>query len=385
MRGDVLVPGPGRLTAGSAKGLPFGDSDGTPRVLSGRSSTTRAIAVDLRKRLSLRFPSRDAPVGARPPSPSVTAAATPTLRRLVMSDYPAFAWSHTRDRALQHCARSYYWRWYGGSSGWRDDAPSTTRRAYALRQLTTLSLSLGAALHDCAAECARSVVEGRPLPSFETLRERVRAQLNALWTSRDVRQFLRSPRGTPMLREWYYHGVISPEAVQHTRERMTTCLENLVGAPLWDELRRADPTTVVVPDGPSLVEVAGTPAYLVPDLLFRGNLWTIVDWKTGRPGDDVWDQIAVYGLILSEVMHLPLEEGFEGCVCFLETGEVERCRLTATDLAWARERITSSTERMRRLLSDPERNVPLGRDVFAMTRDRSRCLRCNFLELCWSD
>jgi hypothetical protein len=49
------------------------------------------------------------------------------------AQYPDFSWSHSRDRALPECARSYYWRYYGSHRGWHPDAPQTAQLAYALK------------------------------------------------------------------------------------------------------------------------------------------------------------------------------------------------------------------------------------------------------------
>jgi hypothetical protein len=142
---------------------------------------------------------------------------------------PSFAWSHTRDRMLWSCTRRYYYRYYLADGGWKRDASRATRQAYVLSQLTSLELVLGTSLHARAREIASAITAGRPRPTLAPLRDCVRADLNQVYSnSRNQQDFIRDPRGHPMLLGIYYQRGVSEQTIARIRDRMDQCLVHLV-------------------------------------------------------------------------------------------------------------------------------------------------------------
>lgn len=192
---------------------------------------------------------------------------------------PTFSWSHSRDQLLRSCTRRYYYRYYLAHGGWRRDANRSSRRAYALTQLTTFELALGTSLHARAREIASAIVSGIPRPTLETLRERVRADLNQLYhRSRDRRAFLRDPRSHPILLSAYYARGVSESLIEGIRERMDQCLGHLLCSEVWAALETCPAGTVHVIDAPAVFQADQIPTWVAPDLVYTspGDRTTIV-------------------------------------------------------------------------------------------------------------
>lgn len=299
----------------------------------------------------------------------------------------AFSWSHSRDLLLQACARRYYYRYYLAQDGWRADAPPERRHAYALTQLLTLDLVLGAAIHARAREIATAIITRRNRPALNELRERTRAELNRVCVrSRTPATFLHDPKQFPILLDVYYGRGTSPSTVERVRAKMERCLSHLATSPVWTELERCHPGEVRVIDQPALFPLDGTPVWAAPDLVFTppDDRPVIVDWKTGSV--DVAAaiaQLSLYAHFVRQALSLPHEpHGYEGRIVELGSGEAWSVDLTVQAIADAQARVRTSTEAMRALLEPPEYARPLPIGHFPLTRSRAGCPRCNYWELC---
>jgi hypothetical protein len=307
---------------------------------------------------------------------------------VTVRQHPEFSWSHSRARLLEDdCARRYYWNYYGSWRGWQSDADEEARIAYRLKQLTTLPMVLGQAVHERAREMVLAVQEGAESPTLDVMRERTRAALNRVWRgARDKAGFFRAPKRIPMLLEPYYGLAISNDRIALTKSKMERCLDYLHDWPGWTRLRECDQNDILLFEPTKSVEYDGLRLYAAPDLVYRtpDGAWTILDWKTGE-AEAAEDQLSLYALYLLESDVLPGFDGTaRGLIINLDEGEERVIEIRPEHLASARERIRSSEWRMRGLLVglDAERNEAQPRDRFALPVDTERCRWCPFYELC---
>jgi hypothetical protein len=292
---------------------------------------------------------------------------------------------------LQRCRRQYALSHVFAHGGWRKDAPPHVIEAYRLKNLRSLSAEVGSVVHRRAQECVQAVISGTPRPSFESLFTTSRAELNALArSSKNLVGFLAAPNRVGMLREVYYDEELSLRSavVDRARETLTTALTALVACPLWEELRAIErpQDNIVIPDPFYRFEVFGRRVFAAPDLVYRrGNQWTVVDWKTGREGNDgEVDQIAVYGLAVVEGLGWPLTAGCEGRIINLVRGEDSRIPLTARDLIDVLSRMDARTAEMRSLVTGPDGKSRLVTpEDFGMTRHERDCSSCVFKAACY--
>ena len=298
--------------------------------------------------------------------------------------FPEFSWSHSRERTLAECARAYRHAYYTAHNGWAGDADPLARTAYRLKQLTTLDLALGTAIHTRAREMANAIRAGRAPPPLNVLRQRTRDALNSLVvTSRRRTAFVGDPKRVAMLLESYYERALPPNLIDRIAEKLERCLYFLHTSPIWGELRALAPSGVILLDALNGFDLDGVMVYAVPDLLYRcEDVWTIVDWKTG-PAENAVAQLAVYALYVEHALHVRCGDGcVRGRVITLVDGHDETYPLGTDDLERALGRVRSSIGAMRALLDDEVQNVPKELSAFPLTTDPHLCWRCRFFELC---
>lgn len=297
-------------------------------------------------------------------------------------EYPEWSWSFSRSRLLVECKRKYYYHYYAAHNGWERSSPQLARQAYRLKKLTNLHFVFGDALH----QAARLVVQRMytdPVP-IERLTELVREKLNGAYrSSRNRQRWMESPNRYPMLSEFYYGEGPSQTLVERIKARIPVCLENLLAAKTMRELEELAPAQILENDDAQPFEYSGTKVYAIADLVYRSlaGQTVIVDWKSGQDAEEHAEQVALYGLYV-KLRHGWSQPHALARIEYLERGTCEELVLDRSDLFRAETLIEDSTEHMKSLLADPERNRPLGAEHFPLTESRQRCRWCNFLELC---
>lgn len=305
---------------------------------------------------------------------------------MTLGPFPDFAWSRSRQRDLEHCARRYYWRVYGSWKGWDESAPSPARLAYRLKQLSTLDMAFGRAVHRRAFELVEAARSDRDLPSAETMRQRTRAELATLYRRRRE-AFVEDPKRRPMLRSGYYGAGPDEGALQRLREKLEACLPNLRGLDLWRRVREREVQVLYVedPDGefrPPQVEIEGADVYARPDLVLRSwsdDALELVEWKTGRPREDDAEQLDAQGLWVRATLDT---DRCRATIHYLSEGTAREELVGPERLSERAARIAEQIERMRSFVADPAVNRPKERDAFPLAADRWTCRRCPFFELC---
>lgn len=299
-----------------------------------------------------------------------------------LSSVPAFSWSHTRAQVFSDCRRRYYWQYYASNA---DSADAEARHAWALKQLVTLPMALGTAVHTCAKAVATAIREGRETPSASDLHRWVRHELNELWLSSHNQTVIqRDPAQGAMLQEIYYRDEIPPRVISSIRQRIRACVEHLLSSSVWAELRRCGPGDFLLLESPLRSQIDGITIYAVPDLAYRRerNSAVIVDFKTGQRRRGMVDQLALYALCLSRADGAHGITDWRGRICFLADGGESEYRLTPSHIQRALSRFRTSAAQMRQYLLDPNQNVPKSKNDFPVTEARERCIQCAYLELC---
>ena len=300
------------------------------------------------------------------------------------SEFLPFAWSYSRQRVLDQCARRYYYTYYAARQGRRSGVGEESWLAAGLKRLTTYEMVLGTAVHDRATEILTAVRSRKARPDLELLVQRTRQTLNRAYTnSLDRIGFLYSSDRREMLLAYYYERGVSEEQIDALREKMYRCLTGLHRCSLWAELER-DPSGILVIDRICEFQVDETLVYVAPDVIYRttqGDV-VIIDWKTGRL-DGARDQLALYCLYAQMRLGLTPPGGvYQGRVVGLLDGRVEEHTLSQVDLKAAADSVRRGIREMRSYMADPQQNQPRYKDAFGITAQRTRCSQCNYLELC---
>ncbi|MBL0388371.1 PD-(D/E)XK nuclease family protein [Tumebacillus sp. ITR2] len=300
-----------------------------------------------------------------------------------ITPYPEWSWSHSRDHLFQECPRRYYYHYYGSHNGWLRDASEEQREAYRLKQMANLFLIFGDALHQVADMYIRQWQSKSHLFSYTELHTKVRNMMNqAVLESKNVEQWMEAPKKRKMLVEWYYYNQLPKRIVEMIKERMETCLTNLLDSESLQEITTDPRVEILEMEKLNTIYVRGEKVYVKLDVLYRiGDRYIIADWKTGQEDDSIEEQLYLYAYYLHRELAVPLEQ-IEIRTEYLLPGECKKTYVTQANLEQVEEKIISSTTEMKSYLQDPVQNQPLARLDFEGAASSRSCMYCNYRQLC---
>jgi len=299
-------------------------------------------------------------------------------------EFPEFSWSQSRRTTFQECPRKYYWQYYGSHNGWESDAPAEAQLAYRLKKITNLHLFVGGLVHELASRAILHARGGKAPYSADALIEEGKKGLNQAYVeSQKKALWERNPKWRTMLHEFYYGTGPSGVVVDRIREKLKTCLQNLIASQSYRQALQAPFVEVKSVDQElTTFHLGGYTIFAQPDLLYRlGNgEFKIVDWKTGDEGELHARQLRIYGLFVRSRRDLkqgPLTAVLE----YLLTGQRETASITDADLREQEREVLDSIKAMQQYLVDCDRNQCRPKEHFPLSSDLSLCRYCNFYEL----
>lgn len=299
-------------------------------------------------------------------------------------EHPTFSWSHSRRAVFRECPRKYFYQYYGSHNGWEDTAPESVRLAYRLKHLTSLPLEIGGAVHEAAAAAIHRARSGAAAPTADDLYDTARKRMNSAWIdSHDRPAWERSPRWRRMFHEFYYDTGIGDDDIADARDTIRACIDNLLRSQSFREAVAAPFVEVRNVEELSTFYIDDTPVYAVPDLVYRkgGDVWTVVDWKSGKVIQDADnDQAMVYALYVRE-LHGARGPDIDVRVERLASGHAAEYAFTQDDLDDGVDAIRDSIGIMRTYLTDPAVNSPIEKIGFPLRSDTSGCKSCKFYDL----
>ncbi len=299
------------------------------------------------------------------------------------SEYPGWSWSHSRQTTFQECPRKYFYHYYASHNGWEETAPESVRLAYRLKNLTSLPLEIGAAVHEGASTAIHQARSGASTPTVDELYEQARNRLNKAWKDSESRtEWERSPKRRRMFHEFYYDTGIGENKIAEARELLHRCFDNLLNSKSFREVIAAPFYEVKNVEQFVTFLIDETPIHAVPDLIYRkgDDTWTVVDWKSGKREEDNREQALVYALYLRE-RHGVKGPDISVRIERLALGTAEDYAYPQHDLDYGVARIRDSIAAMRTYLIDTEVNEPYEKINFPLRSDTSICKFCNFYEM----
>ena len=298
-------------------------------------------------------------------------------------EHPEYSWSHSRRTMFRECPRKYYYHYYSSHLGWEIEAPERARLAYRLKNLTSLPLEMGAAIHEAAAGAIRQARADGPVCTVDDLYSVARNRLNKAWMEPGNRaEWERSPKWRRMFHEFYYDTGIGENEIANAKDHVMRCLNNLVGSVSFREAVASPSVEVKNVEEFKTFTIDGIDIHAVPDLVYRkgDGIWMVVDWKSGYTRGDNSQQALVYALYVRE-RHEVRESDILVRVEQLFHGDAEDYSFTQDDLNNCMETIRDSISAMRGFLKDADLNAPVEKEGFPLRSDTSVCRFCNFYEL----
>ncbi|PWK08388.1 PD-(D/E)XK nuclease family protein [Tumebacillus permanentifrigoris] len=300
-----------------------------------------------------------------------------------ITPYPEWSWSHSRDHLFQECPRRYFYHYYGSHNGWLRDATEEQRTTYRLKQMANLYLIFGDALHQLADMYIRQWQAKGHLFSFTELYDKLRNLMNqAVLESKNVPQWAEAPKKRKMLVEMYYYQQLPKKIVESIKERMDTCLQNLLDSESLREITTDPRVEILEMEKLNTIYVRGEKVYVKLDILYRiGERYIIADWKTGQEDDSIEEQLYLYAYYLTRELGVPLEQ-IEIRTEYLLPGTCKKTTVTAANIEQIEEKIVASTTEMKSYLQNPVQNQPLSILDFQGAAHPRSCRFCNYRQLC---
>lgn len=277
-------------------------------------------------------------------------------------------WSATRSQTFRSCRRRYFFQYYA-----RHDREHPQARIQRLRNLSSIPMTVGEAVHEVVATLLRRLL-------------RSTAPIDRERFSRHVRQTLEALLAGTELMEVHYRQRQAPQA-EELLEPAMACLEQLLASERYDwlvQVLRADPRYLIEPPGYGEARLQGMKIYAKVDCLIEvdGEM-VILDWKTGRQ-DHARHRRQLLGYAAWAEDHLGQPAERIRCLAvYLQNGyeEIEQ-RPAAADLRQLALEVASEIEQMQSLCRSVEANIPQAREAFPLTENPADCQHCPFRELC---
>ncbi|RKD71099.1 PD-(D/E)XK nuclease superfamily protein [Sinobaca qinghaiensis] len=306
--------------------------------------------------------------------------------------YPEFSWSLSRHKTLLNCARQYAHQYYSAHNGWLRQAEESQKHAYRLKNITNLEMFFGSLVHDKVEHMINEFYKGNPPADEETLKKEIRSELNSgfLEAVNEREVWWNRPKKGTMFHEIYYGAapVLPKDKIEKIKQRLELAFAHFFTSKTYREINEfKESVTFMEAEQFRTIRLNGEKVYVVLDFLYHNketDVWTIVDWKTGKKSAEDPHQLALYVLYILENYPVPDIEHIVIRNEYLLEGTHEEHVLTNEVLEEVQQLMKTSVGRMKSYLEDPSLNKPLPIEQFPQTTEYQRtCTRCNFHELCF--
>lgn len=301
-----------------------------------------------------------------------------------IGDYPEKSWSISKMKVIQNCLREYYHTYYNAHKGWLYESSDEQKISWRLKKLTNIWLMFGDKFHEIAKYQIKD--NGNEI-TLDQMKEYIRKNLNfgvksSISKARSG-EWDEYPKGE-MLQEYYYGESLSEKSIKDIKERIEICTCGLIDSKSYKEIKNTAREILEVDEGKfDSIIVSELKVYALIDLLYideNGN-YIIVDWKTGKIGEEDKEQLMVYALYVMERYGASLDK-IIGRIEYLLLGENAEYRFNTEDIINIKHRIEIDLNVIDAFLEDKTQNKPIAKDNFLMSDDLKKCRKCKFRKLC---
>lgn len=294
--------------------------------------------------------------------------------QLQIEEYPysdILGWSVSRYDIFSTCKRRYYYQYYG-----KYDPELSRRQIDSLKSLTSTALEIGHLTHEMIA-----LLLNRLLRSTQPIdRDRfIGAIENYVSESLQSKRFF----------EIHYrekNTIPAEELIEPIRE----ALDAFLSSDRFEWIREqasGNPQWLIEPTKYGEGRIDGFKVYCKVDFLFilDGKL-VILDWKTGKQDAIKHSKQLLAYCTWSAHQWKLAASAMIAVVAYLRPSYAEAEMIpTESEIDGFADQIRFETDEMYRFTVDPDQNLPLPKENFAMTPHVGLCRYCNFKELCGRD
>lgn len=287
-----------------------------------------------------------------------------------LSKSARLGWSHSRYETFSSCKRMYFYQYYS-----KHDKDFSSETLWNLKSLTSVALTIGDIAHrTIEAILTRLITTEIPIdrPKLE--------------------KFTRDMIGEDVRKKTFfevYYGTRESIDEQEIFDKVIICVNNFLESDrfkwILEEGVENKQNWIIEPPGYGETVIEGCKAYAKFDFLYRDDEEVLIfDWKTG--GEDIEKhakQLRAYSYWAS--YHLGADpKTITPIIAYLypEYQEIE-CAFDEDHYDEFATGVKEQIANMESYLTDVNRNLPMGKELFPMREYGKFCDYCNFKELCF--
>ncbi|MDD5583933.1 MAG: PD-(D/E)XK nuclease family protein [Candidatus Omnitrophica bacterium] len=288
-------------------------------------------------------------------------------------------WSFSRDRLFRDCPRAYYYHYYASWGGWEASAPELSRKAYLLRNMQNLDTWIGDVIHQVIKWVLENRIEGKAILPDEAL-NKTKQTLLKTWEQSRSKAWMNNAKHNLNLFEHYYNREPSREELSIRLAKAQRSIANFYGCGLLESLETLSSESFLKIDELDSFSFEGVKVFAVPDFALKSSIYTLYDWKTGKPSDKDVLQLSCYGLYAYEKWSVQADS-LKIIPVYLAEEVVSLIGVKALEIEEVRKYIRGSIDEMKACLIEVASNKA---DIGKMpkTQETWRCKNCKFQEIC---
>ncbi|MDD5194258.1 MAG: PD-(D/E)XK nuclease family protein [Candidatus Omnitrophica bacterium] len=289
------------------------------------------------------------------------------------------SWSYSRDRLFLECRRAYYYHYYASWGGWEREASDLSKKAYLLRNIQNLDAWIGDIVHQVIKWILENQIQGNTVLHDEAINKTKQMFLKT-WEQSRGKLWVNNVKHNLNLFEHYYNRELSRGFLAEKLVKAQRSITNIYSCGLLETISGLSKDCILRVDELDSFDFEGIKIFAVPDFAIKNELYTLYDWKTGKPTDKDALQLSCYTLYAHDKWKATIDN-IQLVPVYLAQEEVSLNPIKALKTEEVKTYIRSSISEMKSCLKDASANIA-DIDKLPKTNDGWRCKNCRFQEIC---
>lgn len=295
-----------------------------------------------------------------------------------------FAWSASRIKTLRECARKYWYNYFCAWEGWLSSAQKEKREAYLLKNLTSFPMYVGTIVHATIEDAINQFKTNGKWSTLESSKEKIIKLLRQGWLESKNKDWQKNAKKVNFF-EMYYNKMPDKNKLTSFKTKALKCIEAFYKCDLFKTMNSLQPEQwISVEEFQKFVMMTGEEVTVKLDCAFKdkGKLY-IVDFKTGKPNDNIIEQVVTYSMYALKMKWIDKLEDIiivPAFLAYFEDDPIAAFPIIEINKSQIQQQI-NIIKREYPLLADAHNNRD-NRELFEMTENLNRCIYCNFKSIC---
>jgi len=296
----------------------------------------------------------------------------------------SYAWSASRIKTLRECARKYWYNYFCAWEGWLAYAEEAKKEAYLLKNITNFPMYVGTIVHNVIEDCINQFRSSSKWPTLESSKQKVIQLLRNGWLESKNKDWQKNAKKVNFF-EHYHNEPPTKQKLQEYKSKALRCIEAFYKCDLFKIMDSLQPDQwVSIEEFQKFKMITGEEITVKLDCAFKNNgKLILVDFKTGKPNNDIIEQMTVYSMYALKMKWIEKLEDIVIIPAFLAYFEDDPTTAFPT-IEINKSQIQQQIDIIKREypILEQAHNNRNNKEFFAMTENIKRCAYCNFKSIC---